>query len=303
EPTVLGQMQAQLQASLATAGISAVRMSYSGATLQTTPASTQPTTVDQRALVLNSAGFGFLSGSDLAPVAGIGDAISTLTSPPTSIELSSDQSFAAVELASGRVGRVQSDRKWLEFDARPNLIAPTVDPQGFMWSVPTDSPTGLTVFSPAGEPSAVSGWSSATKITAMQLSRDGTRMAAIATVGGRSVIWLAGVVRSADGLPKSLGQPVVLATLPGAGIDLAWLDDTTLGVLANDGDSQVMIEQQVGGPSRSMPTPAGETMTDIAGANQPTGVRLRDATGTLYVRRGANWGSAATAITVLGTQQ
>ena len=125
----------------------------------------------------------------------------------------------------------------LEFDPRPGLIDPTVDPFGYSWSVPRDAPSALAAFAPGSEQIPIAGaWPEVTQVTAMSLSRDGTRLAAVVVAGGRTAVWVSGVVRDVEGVPSALGEPSrVLANLPAAGIALAWLDDTTVAVLTGSG--------------------------------------------------------------------
>lgn len=85
--------------------------------------------------------------------------------------------------------------------------------------------------------------------------------------------------------------------LPGAGIDLTWLDDATLGVVSDAGDEVSAMEQPVGGPGTTTTAPDGATT--IAGGAI---VRLRVGS-ELYAQRGSNWEQAGTGVRVLATQQ
>jgi hypothetical protein len=144
-------------------------------------------------------------------------------------------------------------------------------------------------------------WPDATQLTAMAVSRDGTRVAAIVTSGGRSAVWVAGVVRGGESAPERLGAPVQIGAISGNGDGLAWLDDSTVGVLSHDGESSIVIEQLVGGPAGTTVAPAG--IASIAGGSALSTVRLRGDDGALYIRRGTNWQESASGILVLATQQ
>ena len=96
-------------------------------------------------------------------------------------------------------------------------------------------------------------------------------------------------------------QPLLLTQLPGPGAALAWLDDISVGVLTRSGDVPAVVDLVVGGPTATTLAPEG--VTQIAGANQATTVRLRAAEGALYVQRGSNWTQTAEGILVLATQQ
>ena len=82
---------------------------------------------------------------------------------------------------------------------------------------------------------------------------------------------------------------------------LAWLDDTTVGVLSHDGAASFVVEQLIGGPAGDDGGTRG--ITSIAGGSAISPVRLRGEDGALYVRRGTNWQQSAAGILVLATQQ
>uniref|UniRef100_UPI001F0CB52D LpqB family beta-propeller domain-containing protein n=1 Tax=Microbacterium sp. CPCC 204701 TaxID=2493084 RepID=UPI001F0CB52D len=131
--------------------------------------------------------------------------------------------------------------------------------------------------------------------------RDGTRLAATVTAGGRTMLWVAGVLRDADGLPIALGTPWQLAIVGAPASAVTWIDDTTVGVLAGDETGSTVLEQTVGGPMGSTTAPADTS--SIAGGNGLSSLRLRSADGTLYVKRGVTWQPTATGVLVLATQQ
>jgi hypothetical protein len=307
QQVTLDRMQTQLVASLATAGVSAVAMTYGGSALSAQPVAVASTRVPAQPLVMTAKGFGFLAGGDaVETVGGISDAIRSLG--PTAIQLSADELSAAARVASGAVVRVavrgsnpSAAATVQTLDHRAGLVAPAVDTRGFVWSVPEAQPAALTAFAATGDAVPVaSAWADATRIDAMALSRDGTRLAAIVAMGGESVIEVAGIVRAGDGTPQSLGQPMLLAVLPGSGIDITWLDDETLGALSHSADGVVELQQTVGGPSTTTATP--DDATTIAGSTG-SAVRLRTADGSLYAQRGSNWEQVTGGILVLADAQ
>ncbi|HKT56916.1 MAG TPA: LpqB family beta-propeller domain-containing protein [Microbacterium sp.] len=301
QQTTLDRMQTQLQASLATAGVNAVSMTSAGTTLAAHTLSTASTRIPPQSFVEAGRQVGLLrsDGSGVDPITGLSDAIARAA--PTAMQLSADHTAAAVRDAHGDVQRISAKGQPLMLDRRSGLIAPQIDTRGYVWSVPAGSPSDVSAYSPVGRPISVAGaWPEASRITAMALSRDGTRLAALVTAGGQFQLDIAAVVRASDGAPQSLGQPAVLATLPGAGIDLTWLDDTTVGVLAHSSDGIGVIAQTVGGPGSETAGPAGTTT--IAGSTG-TVVRVRTSDGAMYNQRGSNWELAADGIRVLGTVQ
>lgn len=295
----LSRMEAQLTASLAGARVSDVEMTAGSTPIDVEPAVTRSTRVAPSPLVLTEEGFGFLTGDDLNPIDGLTDAMWNVD--PVSIQVSPDRDFAAVRLAGGGAARVQADGDVVVFDERDGLIDPTLDPSGYSWSVPRGAPSQLRAFTPGSDPIDIAdAWPDATEVRSMAISRDGTRMAAVVTSGGRSAVWVSGIVRDSDGVPSALGeQTLVLQSLSSPDAAVAWLDDMTIGVLAGIDAQPEVVEHVIGGPAS--PTAAPERSTQIAGANGT--VRVAGSDGALYTKRGSVWPQTATGVLVLATQQ
>jgi len=122
----------------------------------------------------------------------------------------------------------------------PELLRPSFDPQGWVWSG-MNGPQGgkLTAFDSdnafgAAPPASVSlapGWLHGLTVKDAQLSRDGTRILILAGKGEGTKAFISGVVRGADGTPRGLTQPLELSD--GKNVNQgAWVSDT-LVLLAN----------------------------------------------------------------------
>ncbi|QEW00587.1 hypothetical protein F6J84_11105 [Microbacterium caowuchunii] len=300
DQTTLDRMQTQLSASLATAQVSQVEMLVEGARIDARRVPTQDTMVDARALVLTPEGFGYLVSGDLTPIPGLSEAIERLS--PVAVQVGRDRVSAAVRLADGSAALVRDDGRVTPLDGRPGLLDPTIDPFGTVWTVPGGDPAATLATTADGDVIAVGGaWTGASRIHSMQVSRDGTRMAAIVSFGARRVLAVAGVVRDSDGVPRALGEPVVLTGITGEGNDVGWLDTVTVGAISAGGEQTRFVEQPVGGLVSSVDAPDGAV--ELAGVNIASAVRLRTADGALFVRRSSNWVQTATDVTVLAVQQ
>ncbi|WP_295782588.1 LpqB family beta-propeller domain-containing protein [uncultured Microbacterium sp.] len=295
--TTLDRMQTQLVRSLSTAGISDVQMTVDGTPVTASEVPVRVTRVDPAPAVLTALGvFGSLSGDAVEPINGLSDAVESLL--PASVELEADRSLAAVRSQDGDVASALSDGRTFLLDERPGLIAPSIDGEGAIWSVPSASPTQVRVITAEGVPRDVgNAWPDASEITAMQISRDGTRVAAIVTVSGTREVWLAGIER--ENGTVELGAPHVLSFSQQGAFDLAWLDDTTVGVLATVDGASRLRELNVGGRGTEAAAPDG-ARTLAAGS---TSVRVLDDQGRLYSRRGSSWTLVASGIRVLAAQQ
>lgn len=295
--TTLDRMQTQLVRSLATAGINEVQMTVEGTPIAASEVSVRVTRVDPSPAVLTSIGaFGVLAGDAVEPIDGLSDAVESLN--PSAVELEADRSLAAVRTQEGTVASALSDGRTFLLDDRAGLIAPSIDGQGEIWSVPANAPTQVRAITAEGVPRAVgNAWPDASEIVSMQVSRDGTRIAAIVTVSGVREVWVAGIER--ENTEVNLGPPHVLSFSQQGAFDLAWLDDTTVGVLVSADGVDRLRELNVGGRGTEATAPDG-ARTLAAGS---TSVRVLDDQGRLYSRRGSSWTLVASGIRVLAAQQ
>ncbi|MGO1770022.1 MAG: LpqB family beta-propeller domain-containing protein, partial [Microbacterium sp.] len=302
---VAARMTTQLAASLESVGVQSVRIRVGDDELSAEEFEPMSTKLDSRALVLADtgydSGFGFLdAGGAIDDLDVAQAAVDALGERPTALSLSVDRQTVIAQTTSGDVWRQTGDGGD-RLDQRDGLIEPTLDPQGFPWSVVGESPDELTSYTPDFQPIEIeNAFAGAKRIFAMSASPDGSRMAAsVSTRSGNWVI-VVPIIRESDGTPTALGDPVGLTRLDGRGTDVAWLDSATVGVIARDSAGQQVVYQQIGGPSTKMASETGVVAIE-AGSQQSLG-RILDEDGTLYVRRGSAWQEAATGVQVLATQ-
>ncbi|MAP64935.1 MAG: hypothetical protein CMH34_14590 [Microbacterium sp.] len=296
----LDRIYTQLQASLLATGVTEVRLTADSTPLAAEPVPVRSTRVSTSPLVLTAEGFGFLSGDDLTAIEGLSAAMTQVDA--AAVQVAPDRDAAAVSTTGGEVVRVDAAGDVLVVDDRAGLIDPSIDPHGYVWSVPREDPSGLIATGADGVAVTVAdAFPDSTEIAALAVSRDGTRVAAVLSVNGRLGIQVAGIVRDTDGVPLRLADPFSLGSVSGAGLSLAWLDDTTVAALTRSGTDVTLVEQAVGGPGASVTAPSGTV--SVAGANTDATVRLRSEDGLLFVRRATNWEQTAADILVLATQQ
>lgn len=301
-PEVLARMQRQLLSSLRTAGIADVAMTVGGVELDVAASGVLPTTVEAWPLVMTEGEVGYLTSDGLEALpGGIGQVIAAAT--PTSFALGRAGDTAALQLPDGAVGRATAEDGFWTIDDRAGLIEPVIDTAGYVWTVPRNDPTLVRAIAADGEFVEVAGaWPGASAVSSMQISRDGTRVAAVTTEGGRDWVSVAGIIRDEDGTaPLQLGVPHRLAPLQGGGFSVAWLDDATVGVLVRGETDVRVLAQTVGGLGSDVAAPAVESV-DIAAGSSAAVPRVLTADGVLFARRGSAWTLLARPVQVLGTQ-
>lgn len=296
----LDRMQAQLQGSLASARVQGVQMLVDGQPLEATAVSVRTTRIESRSLVLSGRAFGFLSGSELEVIPGLSDAI--VAADPVAVEVDADRQSATVRTLSGEIRRVRRDGSWSTLDVRGGLIDPSSDAVGYAYSVPADDPSALLAFGPdATAHEVAAAWPGATRVFAIRVSRDGTRLAALVLDGMQPTVVVAGIVRDESGVPQRLSDPKPLGILPSDGVGLVWLDDATLALLTSGDEQAAVIEQPVGGPATTTRPP--ENPVAIAGGNESGTVRVLDASGELFSQRGTTWSPVASDVALVAVQQ
>ncbi|TFD63667.1 LpqB family beta-propeller domain-containing protein [Cryobacterium ruanii] len=299
----LQRMKAQLSASLPaglTVDITIDQNSQAIDDLETAAPIVDPR-VDARALVLRGQEFGFLAatGESVTPLDGLSDTIAQLA--PTAVTLSSGQGSAAV-LTNDGVYMVRDGGEPQLLDSRAGLIAPSMDNERFVWSVPSNDPTALVVYSPAGEATVLpTPWPEATSITALKISRDGARLIALLGTGSETRFVVASISRT-GGAPAGIGAPVLLASGGGVGLDATWIDELTVASLSilPTGEARI-VAQEIGGVSSVLESPASSRY--IVGSNSVRDLRVLTDTGSLEVQRGAGWQARIGDVTLLATQQ
>lgn len=300
DAATLGRLRTQLERSLIGAGVTGVRLMSGGRELVAPAVPVAPATVDSRPLVLTDEGFGYLVGGEVENLPRVAEEILTFPQPIRAIVAGPDGApFTVVQSEAGAVYSI-GDGQINELDSRPGLITPSLDRFGYTWTVPATVPSGVLAWTSEVAERPVAGFADASAISQLVVSREGTRVAAVVTVGSQQQVEVAGVVRDERGLPTRLGEPISLGWLTGPVLGLAWLDSETIGVLTKDGDDTLLLQMPIGGPSVTMDVP--DDAVALAPSTPASSVRLLGADGVLWSRSGPTWQSERANVRVLATQ-
>lgn len=300
----LGQsrMKAQLTASLTGIGtLGPDSISSAGAVVSIDTLTVPAPRVDARALVLSDEGFGYLSGDGLERIDGVSDGVESLD--PSQVSVAVGAAFAAALTDDGLFIAAADGSDPLRVDARGGLVAPSVDPFGFTWSVPSDAPGAVLAFRRDGSSTEVTTpWPEASSISSLQVSRDGTRVAALVTTGSTTRLVVASVLREEPGgAPTGIGDLLELDETTDTPVAVTWVDDRSVASLTGSSDEMSdVVVHTIGSTSTS--APSVEDATTIVGANTAQQVRVLLASGDVRVRSGSGWQTRANGIQVLATQ-
>jgi hypothetical protein len=295
----LGRMLRQLEESLLSTNIANVAMTARGAPLpvpdsQLSHAITADA-INSAPLLQKGKQFGFYPGlQSLGPISGL---IAGLNG--TAATLDRAQSAAAV-LAKGGVYLVTGSASKL-VDSRPNLIAPSIDTFGYVWSVPSSDASAIRVIGPDGSAHSItSQLPVGATIVALNVSHDGTRVLAYLSTSAGPVLAVAGVVRRA-GLPTGLGPLFDLPVSSAQPIDATWVDASTIAALGADDGEDTVISYVVGGsPGDASTTEGGVRL--VAGNDTDT-LRLLTVSGQVEQLRASGWQNIGVVASILATQQ
>lgn len=303
-------MQLQLQESLSDfSNIETVSMLVNGARIDTSlPAEgtvVAHSQVSTQPLVMRDGTLGYLAGDTVTPIVGTeglqgklpslharAGAVSGRVSVATF--LTAEQGVVAVPFSGGEP---------VAIDSRGGLLPPTVSQWGFIWSMaPEDHVVRVAdpVYGYSTEvalPAQLHG-----TVKSLSLSRSGAMLAVAAEIGGKAAIVTMAVKRdAATGRPTGLGTPQIDVVNAAHAIDLTWVDQTTIGLLASaeKGGTKVFV-RQLGGTTTEYGGVEGGV--SIEGSNTRQGLRICNGKGEVFVPRASQWQASGARVDFLVAQ-
>jgi hypothetical protein len=223
-----------------------------GANLAVVGSSLRPTGAAPAPLVLRGSTLGYIAGSRLTAETTLGPRLVGLK--PAAVTISTRQRLAAV-LGSGGVSVVTTSGSTL-VDKGSDLVAPTLDQDGWAYSASRSDPTQLRAFDTKGHQSQLlTGLTTtaSTELAAIEVSPDGTRMLVLSQGDDGPKAFVAGILRGSDGTPTGLTEAHYPVTLPaGTAIDATWVDAGSVAVLESDPNGDQMTLQSLGGEARPL---------------------------------------------------
>ncbi|WBU37813.1 LpqB family beta-propeller domain-containing protein [Homoserinibacter sp. YIM 151385] len=250
-------------------------------------------------LVLGEDGFGFAGDDGLRRIAGVSAVVEELE--PDAVVLSRDRASAAIRTEAG-VSLVR-DGEAAPVDERPDLVAPSIDPHGWLWSASRTGDRTLRLVDGSGAVVELdSGLPDRGVLTALRVSRDGSRLLAAVRGADSSVLLAAAIIRDADLVPVEIGEAVTVATESAAIVDAAWVSGDSVASLTQDAGGAHVRITQLGGFTSGFgeETAAGAI---AAGEGGSTGIRLLEGDRVLQPSGAGGWRAVERGVRVLGVQQ
>jgi hypothetical protein len=258
--------------------------------------------VDTQALVFRNNKFGFYANGGVAQLPGLSQRVSALNAQAAT--LSSDQSTVAV-LGTGGVSVVRRGATTPPVDARPNLIAPSLDEAGYTWTVPYDNPNAIEVFDPngGGHPVSAPLPLSGSQIVSLEISREGARVVMLLSSPSGPRLIVAAIVRDEKQVPVSIGTPLLDLSLgDGEAIDATWVDQTTVATLVTSNQQSRVELYPLGGKRSSLDVlPTADQI--VGGNNGADGLRVLGDDQSIWVYRGSSWQRSNVTVAFIATQR
>ncbi|MBU4335272.1 MAG: hypothetical protein KJ548_01750 [Actinobacteria bacterium] len=135
------------------------------------------------------------------------------------------------------------------------LAAPSVDRFDWVWTARESQGDGLLAVGPQGQVVQLAAdWLAGRTVTALRVSRDGTRVAVVSAGSSGTSVDVAGIVRDKSGAPASIGVSIQVGASLTAADQVVWIDASTLVVLGHVAGAAVLSRVPVTGPTETLPT-------------------------------------------------
>lgn len=298
------RMREQLTASLSSvASISSVTLTVEGTSLDVPDASTtsaeRDPDVDDRPLVVTKNAVGNAGTGAVDQLDGLADKIRALD--PTSLEVTAAGTTAAVGTAAGVYAVRTGSAPPLLVDDRSDLVAPSIDDEGFVWSAQSDDPRSVVAHGLDGAAHPVTSTLPDGRLVAFRVSRDATRALALVDTADGAALYVMGILRNSQKEPTALGAPVRVPVAAGTPIDATWQSDLEVASLGSTATGSTITSSTIGGRSTTLNRPSGTATTIVGGSAD--GLLLRMSDGRVLTASGGGWDDSGVTASVLGTQR
>ena len=171
-----------------------------------------------------------------------------------------------------------------------DLVAPSFDWYGLVWTAERDSEGALIAVAPDGGSVTIpAAWLQGREVAAVRISHDGARVAVLSRDGGVWRLDVAALIRGDDGVPRSVGEPLSVGLGVGPARHLVWVDDRNLAVLADgaEGSTPSLGVSVVGGGTTVVS--AAADAVELAARNGTSSIAVVTREGEIFQRSTAGW--------------
>ncbi|WP_372697914.1 LpqB family beta-propeller domain-containing protein [Arthrobacter sp. JSM 101049] len=188
----------------------------------------------------------FYQGNGVVPVGGIEDISGYDPRDPAMAP--SDNRYAFLNGKRTRMITVDESGVARVAVTGKNLLQPSIDVHGWTWTVGNDGRTRIRATPADTEKDGPSrlvnaGWMAQAKVTSLRVSPDGARALVVATIDGDAGVYVTGIIRDSEGVPRGFTNPLRLeASVPVAvGV---WNSSDSV-IVMKPSDSQVVQAEEL----------------------------------------------------------
>ena len=316
-------MRVQLAASFArVANVREVNISVRGTPLPIgQPTASDPVSnprVDIRAMVELGGKFGYLAGGAATSIAQLGPNI--VATSPIDVTVADDLA-SAVTRGPGGVWLARSTGAEPQLvDARTEVVPPSLDNYGWIWSASAAMPGTIRVIDFGGVAYDLpTEFAADSSIVSIDVSRDGARVALLLQTPTGPRLVVRAITRDATGdqRPQSLSDAILDTTAAtGTALDATWVDELSVATLRRERgetvggealggneqvDNTVVTVHEIGGRRTALGSVAGATA--LVGANGELGLRALGPDGTIVERTASGWSDTGVVVGLIATQR
>lgn len=175
--------------------------------------------------------------------------------------------------------------------------APSVDRWGWAWAASSSAGAGVVAVGPTGETLALDPpFTDTSTVGALRVSPDGARAVVLRVSGSTRSVWVAPILRDADGTPTALGDLVVVPGLASGVLDVSWAGRAALVALRStaSGSGEELATVPLGGFLTTLAVP--QDAAEVSGGATPAGVYVTTASGLVFARSGSVWQEVGTGL-------
>ena len=190
---------------------------------------------------------------------------------------------------------------WRILATGTSLIGPSFDIFGWVFTDEVDNHGTLTAYNPQSSPDPVVlsvPWLQGAQVRDIAVSRDGSRIALVAKVGGDVRTYVAAISRTAEGFPTAIGDPARVGQRLSDVTDISWITPTSLVALGTSaaGSDSGLFQVTIGGPMDKVTTPYSGTIAITAGRDEQSIMALTGL-GTVVGMTGRTWNTVVEGVT------
>ena len=267
----------------------------------TGPQATKDPSVEPATLVGTDTEFGFDTGAGVAPLEGLSATV--IAGGATAATLSNDEQYVAFLGPDGVSVAQRGNDLGDPVDARPGLVAPSIDPFRFVWSAQAESAATISTFEIDGTEHALTSSAPAdSAVVSLDVSRDGARLLLYLSTPLGPRLAVAGIIRDQKNVPTALGQLEYLPVASNAPIDATWVDARTVATVSRGGEVAPVTLYEIGGPSATFGQ-VPDASTIVGGNGGADGLRVLRTSGEVLRPQGSSWVTTGLSARVLATKQ